>query len=117
MKGIYLLFLSIKKDTSVNIGKLGKIKFKKGSYVYIGSAQNGIKQRVLRHLRKTKKKHWHIDYLLDNKNVRIESVFYRETNKKSDECKTAKLFMRNSGVVEHFGCSDCGCRSHLIKIA
>lgn len=116
MKGLYLLVISVKKDVILNIGKLGRMNFKKGHYVYIGSAQNGITQRVERHLRRIKKKHWHIDYLLDNKNVKVESVFYRETNKKSDECKTAKMFMRNSEAVDGFGCSDCRCRSHLIVL-
>jgi len=116
MKGIYLLFFKIKGNTTARIGKLGKVLLRRGSYVYVGSAQNGIRQRVLRHLGKNKKKHWHIDYLLANKNVKIESVFYRETRKKSDECKTAEKFMKNSRIIKGFGCSDCRCRSHLFRL-
>ena len=84
MKGIYILFISIRKNISVKIGALEKINFEKGIYAYVGSAQNGIKQRVERHLRKRKKMHWHVDYLLSNINVKIESIFYKETSKKKD---------------------------------
>jgi len=42
----------------------GQIPFPAGWYVYTGSARNGLAQRVGRHLRHNKRKHWHIDYLL-----------------------------------------------------
>lgn len=116
MKGIYILFISIKKNISVKIGALGRIKFSKGTYAYVGSAQNGIRQRVERHQRKHKKKHWHIDYLLANQNVKIERVFYRETRKKEDECLAVKRLIKGNESVKGFGCSDCRCNSHLIKL-
>jgi len=114
MKGIYLLLISIRKGIALEIGRLGRIKFKKGSYIYVGSAQRGIRQRVLRHLRKKKKIRWHIDCLLADSNVKIEGVFCRETAKKSDECRAARFFMKNNEFVKGFGCSDCKCASHLI---
>ncbi|HDJ96588.1 MAG TPA: GIY-YIG nuclease family protein, partial [Candidatus Aenigmarchaeota archaeon] len=42
MKGSYILFLEVKKSIEVNVGSLGKIKFKRGIYAYVGSAMNGI---------------------------------------------------------------------------
>lgn len=74
----YCLIINIKKDTEIKIGKkLGFINFKKGCYVYVGSAMNCLESRVKRHLSDNKKKHWHIDYLLLNKNSKIEKSIYK----------------------------------------
>ena len=63
--------------------------------------------------KRKKKRHWHIDYLLANKNVEIVDVRIKETGKK-EECETA-LNLKGERVIG-FGCSDCRCSSHLIKI-
>lgn len=90
MKGSYCLIINIKKDTEIKIGrKLGIINFKKGCYVYVGSAMNCLESRVKRHLSDNKKKHWHIDYLLLNKNSEIEKVYTKESGEKL-ECEIAK---------------------------
>jgi len=115
MKGAYILVIKINKNIKKKIGSLGYICFEKGMYVYIGSAMNSIEKRVGRHLRKKKKKFWHIDYLLDSKDVKIEKVFYKESKRK-EECKIAKSFSLIGSGVRNFGCSDCKCESHLYKI-
>lgn len=56
MKGSYILVIQLKEDQKIQIGKLSRIHFSKGLYVYIGSALNGLEQRLNRHLRKGKKK-------------------------------------------------------------
>ena len=109
MKGSYVLLIYLEKDKEIQIGKLGKTAFKKGYYVYIGSALNGLEQRINRHLRNDKKTHWHIDYLL--KIAKIDSVFYKQHNKK-EECRIAKSFSKLKSV-DGFGSSDCDCKSHL----
>lgn len=115
MKGCYLLLIEVKKDISKRIGSLGELEFEKGWYVYIGSGMNGIEERVERHLREEKKKFWHIDYLLDDKNTKIKKVFYKESKEK-EECKIAKKISKIGLGVKNFGCSDCDCGSHLYKI-
>ncbi len=55
MKGVYCLIIKVKTDIIQKIGALGKIKFDKGIYVYVGSAQNNLKKRIKRHLSKNKK--------------------------------------------------------------
>lgn len=82
IKGIYVLFIFVKRDTLIKVGALGKIKFRRGTYAYVGSAQNGLKKRVTRHLRKKKRKFWHIDYLLEQKDSSIEEIFYQQAPKK-----------------------------------
>jgi len=110
MKGSYILVIELKEEKTIQVGKLGKIVFKKGFYVYVGSALNGLEQRISRHLRKTKKKHWHIDYLLDF--VEVVDVFYKE-NKVTEECKIAKMLDKQLFSIPGFGCSDCKCEGHL----
>ena len=110
MKGSYLLLIDLQKNISLPIGKIGEIKFKKGMYVYVGSALNGIEHRINRHMRKKKKIHWHIDYFLKAANI-IE-IFYKE-NEQKDECDIARILQKNLSYIDDFGCSDCLCKSHL----
>jgi Uri superfamily endonuclease len=110
MKGAYLLVLELRNDASIQVGKHGVVDFQKGWYVYVGSALNGLEQRIQRHLQKQKKIHWHIDYLLPF--TEVVDIFYKE-NVRRDECRIARMFDRNISDVSGFGCSDCTCSSHL----
>jgi len=110
MKGSYILLIELKKDILVPIGKLGKKHFSKGYYVYVGSAMNGLEQRIQRHLRRQKKMHWHIDYLL--KHAEIQNVFYKESIIR-EECNIAKTLESALSSIPGFGCSDCRCKTHL----
>lgn len=113
MKGTYSLIINKRNSSKVKIGALGEINFKKGYYVYIGSAMNSLKPRIKRHLSNNKKVHWHIDYLLKNENVAIEDIIFNIDEKKI-ECEIAKIISYNGEEILNFGCSDCNCSSHLI---
>jgi len=115
LRGIYILVILLKKNITVKVGKLGKLKFDKGRYFYVGSGQNNLEKRIERHLSKKKNKFWHIDYLLDNKNVKVEKVFIKKGGKK-EECNVAFFLSKVGKAVKGFGCSDCKCKSHLFKI-
>ncbi len=115
MKGSYCLILNIKKDFVAKIGALGNMSFKKGKYIYVGSALNNIDARVKRHLRRDKKLHWHIDYLTINPFVSIEKVFYKPSDKK-EECEIARIVSAYGAPIKNFGSTDCSCKSHLFKI-
>jgi len=110
MKGAYLLIITLPKDASVIVGKQGLLHFKKGCYSYVGSALNGLDQRIQRHLRTDKKTHWHIDYLLPF--TEIVEIFYKENNRR-EECRIAQSLEKNFAGISGFGCSDCSCKSHL----
>ena len=112
--GIYSLIIRLTKDQEIKIGKLGKMKFKRGFYIYTGSALNGLKARIERHRKKQKKKFWHIDYLLASKHAKMCQVITIKTNKKL-ECRLSKIVSSLAGAepVKRFGCSDCKCKSHL----
>ena len=115
MRGIYVLIIKVGKDTEVNVGALCRIAFTTGLYAYIGSSQTNLEQRIRRHLRKEKKKFWHIDYLLDNDATKIIKVFVKKANK-LEECKIAKTICKKSKPISGFGSSDCNCESHLFHI-
>lgn len=66
MRGAYLILMKLINSKEIEIGKLGKIKFKKGYYIYVGSAMNSIKSRTGRYLRGIRKKKWHIDYFIEH---------------------------------------------------
>lgn len=114
MKGCYCLIISMKKSEKLRIGNLYQDhNFKKGWYVYIGSAMNSLVGRINRHLSDDKKMHWHIDYLLDNENSEVREVLFNISDKKI-ECDLANLIAKYGEEIHEFGCSDCNCHSHLI---
>ncbi len=110
MKGSYILIVELKNDSIISVGKKGEERFNKGYYIYVGSALNGLDQRIQRHLRKQKKIHWHIDYLL--KHAVVIDVFYKES-KVREECNIAKKLDGQLFLIPGFGCTDCRCKSHL----
>ena len=113
--GVYVLAIWIKEDVGINVGALGHIDFVKGLYAYVGSAQGSLEKRVERHFGKSKRKFWHIDYLLDNEIVEILKVFHKEA-RRTEECKIAQKISQTSLPVDGFGSSDCKCASHLFKL-
>jgi Uri superfamily endonuclease len=115
MKGVYILLIDVSKGVQAKIGSLGKIKFEKGIYAYIGSAQNNLEKRIARYKSKNKKTFWHIDYLLNNKYAKILKIFYKKAEK-TEECKIVKKLNKTEISVPKFGCSDCSCKSHLFRI-
>jgi Uri superfamily endonuclease len=113
--GLYQLHLTLTEPRTIRIGKLGSFYFPKGKYIYTGSAQNGLEGRIARHLRKTKKFHWHVDYLL--KYSKIEKIAKFPWMK--TECKLHKVTlikMKGENFIEGFGSSDCGCGGHLMVL-
>ena len=115
MKGTYILLIEIGKDVKINVGSLGKIKFRKGQYCYVGSGMNNLGKRIQRHLSKEKEIHWHIDYLLESGAVEVKRVYYMD-NGKREECEVAYEIGRFGTKIKKFGSSDCKCLSHLFRV-
>ncbi len=106
----YLLIIHVKNNKKLKIGKLGTTYFKKGYYLYVGSAKKNIKTRISRHLNKYKKLFWHIDYLLFFQGAHIKEIWTGNM----DECQMAQFLLKNEyRFVDKFGSSDCSCPSHL----
>ena len=109
--GVYMILLERKVEAALSVGALGKRLFPAGWYVYVGRARKNLSQRIKRHLRNRKKKHWHIDYILEGAEGKKEIPIYTERDR---ECLLAGEVgaMADSGIPG-CGCSDCGCASHL----
>ena len=118
--GIYVLEILVSKRLKLNHKIFSEKNFPKGYYYYIGSAQKNLHKRIQRHIKKTKKLHWHIDYLTSIKEILITNVFIIPNFKKENECKLVGQ-LENVFGLEHkiigFGNSDCNeCKSHLLYI-
>lgn len=120
MKGTYILVIFLRGNIEIIIGALGKIKFKKGFYLYVGSAMGNsgsvsLINRVNRHISppESKKVHWHIDYLLNNKFTSVYWI-YLIPSIQNLECLIAnELLSISDGHIKKFGSSDCHCETHL----
>jgi Uri superfamily endonuclease len=106
----YQLLIRIDRPRRVRVGRLGTFVFPAGCYVYTGSAKRALEPRVNRHLSRTKRLHWHVDYLLATPGVAVESVRRSGT----PEC-AANRAVGGTVPAPGFGASDCraGCGSHL----
>ena len=109
--GTYALLIRLDSPATVEVGRLGTIDFHPGWYAYVGSALGGLSARVGRHLRRNKKLHWHVDYLLEM--TREPRVTWGLSDERM-ECRIGNA-LRRLGLpsVPRFGASDCKCPSHL----
>jgi Uri superfamily endonuclease len=110
MKGTYVLLAKLEKDRAMKIGSLGSLHFRKGFYAYAGSGMNSLEKRIERHLKRRKRIFWHIDYFLQK--ARIVKIFFLKARSRN-ECETARALAGRFAGIRGFGCSDCGCESHL----
>ena len=106
----YQLFITLKEQTTLTIGKLGEFYFPAGLYIYTGSAKQNFEARIQRHLAQDKKMRWHIDYLLNSPQAFVSSV----ERFVESECKINQL-TDGQILIEKFGATDChaACISHL----
>ena len=110
-RGAYILTFDIDSDSWINVGGLGEVFFQRGSYMYVGSAMNGLSARISRHVKRRKNKRWHIDYLLDIASNIVSVPIVSATN---IEFNIAKL-VSDSYVpyAKGFGASDSPMDTHL----
>ncbi len=110
-RGGYVLILNLKRNRRMDVGKLGKIHFRKGYYIYVGSAMANLSKRMERHRRLRKQPHWHIDAL--RAIAEFRSVLAIRCSDRL-ECEVAEAV---SGIAEWsvsgFGSTDCSCETHL----
>ena len=126
MKGGYALVFGLLIEKSLSIGKRYFV-LKPGTYVYSGSALNGVEQRVKRHVRiyntshevlmkrnKVNSFHWHIDHLLPYA-VNL-SVILAESDTRTECALVQNLKKEGMVIVNGFGSTDCAmcCGGHLL---
>jgi Uri superfamily endonuclease len=112
--GCYVLVLKLPQARELFLGALGRIFFPPGIYLYLGSAQQGLGQRVRRYARPPGpgKAHWHVDWLRKEAKAIALGLFPWV----KQECQWArKLWSARKlcPVAPHFGTGDCRCPTHL----
>ena len=117
-RGSYLLLLCLAQAVTLRIGALGDHALPPGYYLYAGSAlgSGGLAARLARHMRQSKKRHWHIDYLLEAAELLEIWVVRSEERRECDLARSA-LALPGAGLpIPRFGASDCRCAAHLIRL-
>lgn len=111
-----MLIMHLARDAEVEVGRLGVFDFPAGYYLYFGSALNGLHARIDRHMRNTKRLHWHIDYFLQQTTIIDIWCIESEERLECDLCQEVLRWPEVCHPVKGFGSSDCKCVAHLVKI-
>jgi Uri superfamily endonuclease len=116
-KGTYVLLMRLMKPHQLTVGRLGKHRFSRGWYTYVGSAfgPGGLRARIRHHLRHSAIPRWHIDYL--TRHITPNEAWVT-VHRNHWEHRLAQWLQRLSGseiAVHGFGSSDCHCLSHLFR--
>ncbi len=105
-KGSYFLLIELKEGNVIDYGKNSEY-FRKGFYIYIGSAMKNLRQRVDRHIcykNSGFKKHWHIDSLLERGEIVTTMVIPSDIRHEEDfSIMISKICI----PVKNFGATDC----------
>ena len=114
-RGSYLLILNLKRNRKIGVGKLGKVHFRKGFYVYVGSAMANLSRRMERHRHLRKRHHWHIDELREG--AEFHAVLAIRSSDRL-ECEVAEAMSEIAEwSVPGFGSTDCSCKTHLFGVS
>ncbi len=111
-RGTYMLVMEVVEEFSAETGALGTVNYKKGFYIYTGSAMKNLKARVKRHQRKRKKKHWHMDYILPSHMKVVRSYMIRREDHLEEQIGSDLLSIADD-CIDGFGSTDSSLRSHL----
>ena len=106
-KGAYALLIRLPRRFRASVGALGQIDLLADDYLYLGSAYGpgGLRARLRRHLRASKKAHWHVDYLTGA--GEITDIIAVSEGKECDLVDRALMFPGVSVPIAGFGSSDC----------
>ena len=112
--GIYVASYQLGRGRRIEVGRLGRFRFKTGTYLYVGSAQRQLGAPLERHARRLKPKRWHVDYLAVH--ARFAQALVLPAAGKSHECETAQALPRQyAAPIPGFGASDCPCYRRLFR--
>jgi Uri superfamily endonuclease len=120
--GTYALVLNSPGEATVQIGRLGKIRLRRGWYVYVGSAlaeKTGVLRRVGRHADLMRPKQWNIDFAKPY--LRLLEIWFTHDPARR-ECTWSAAVGGLPGAEVHlkeFGGRDCraGCPAHFYYFA
>ena len=117
-KGVYALIMRMDCSRHIQIGRLGKLRFTDGIYVYVGSAwgPGGLAARIGRHLKKVKQRRWHIDYF--RRYATMTEIWVGRSPSAAEHlwAEAVGSFEKAVAAAEKFGSSDCRCATHLFHL-
>lgn len=112
--GAYLLLIRLNRRLRLDLPRLNAEFLDPGCYVYAGSAYGpgGLKARIARHQRRSKRQHWHVDRITS----RVRPIAIAVPNGR--ECEFVSRLIDGTQfetAIAGFGSSDCSrCRGHLL---
>jgi len=109
--GIYVLFIRLPRRTRLTSGPFTG-PFRRGTYLYVGSAQRGLGARLARHMRRAPQKRlrWHVDHILEHGFV--VHILSARLPRPAEPALAVKLGSMYE-PVPGFGSSDSPAGSHL----
>lgn len=113
--GSYALVVDLPHAVALAIGRGKPTSLLPGRLVYCGSALAGLRARIDRHRRTEKRRHWHVDYLLEH--GLLAEVWIARSPERL-ECLLADhldRFPQGALAIPRFGSSDCRCPGHLVR--
>ena len=117
-KGNYILVFRLEERTGQNMSRFKDVILEHGYYLYCGSAHGngGLKGRITRHLTRSSKKFWHIDFL---KECLHPFEVWCQVSSEKNECSFCQFLLNQMGgeiPIKGFGSCDCRnkCESHLV---
>jgi len=116
--GSYAMLFYCPEPVQVSAGSLGSLFLVPGFYIYCGSAfgPGGVRARTEHHRRVSRRPHWHLDYLRPHLLLREVWYTFDKAAREHQWAEQLALLRGASMPFKGFGSSDCGCRSHLIRI-
>jgi sugar fermentation stimulation protein A len=111
-RGSYITVLRLTKDRKITINGLGDLNFRKGYYLYVGSAKKNLTQRIERHKHDRENLFWHIDYLREH--AGFHAALPVRTSVDLEHELAGALAKITQWQIPGFGSSDCSCPTHLI---
>jgi len=116
LKGTYVLEFSILQELNLRVRSGKEFFLLPGLYAYVGSAfgSGGIPSRLYRHLKREKKRHWHLDFITTF--PYFSPLLVVVIPNLRVECEVAGFISKFGSPVPSFGSSDCPCTSHLFSV-
>ncbi len=115
--GAYALLLQLAEPVAAPTRAHPSAVLAPGTYLYAGSAwgPGGIRARVLRHARRGKAQHWHVDRLTEVAD--LVDVFAFPGGHECDLIERGRALPGTSVPIPGFGSSDCrSCAAHLLAV-
>ncbi len=115
--GAYALLLRLTEQVEAPARAFPSAVLAPATYLYAGSAwgPGGIRARVLRHARRGKARHWHVDSL--TRVADLMAVFAFPGGHECEVIERGRALPGTSVPLAGFGSSDCrSCAAHLLTV-